>query len=276
MSSNSLRAMTNTDLRVIRQLSAAAWIAPRLTAKLGSVTSTVPSGYSAYVRICHPTIDKSGNEASWLDAARATGRQPHALMQWHSLVGSADWLNMSGSLWEGDNPSRGNLAPQVLGTLCDLLAEHTATARDCYFCLWEGYGSLDHYGWLENCSDRTYSRSAEMPRHIFSPHDLGAPRLHLPHRDYLLMTGSLRGALCIGSWIGPDSFRPQSPNLFWPADQNWFVASEIDFDSTLVGGSDDLIERIAQDALLDAWRIQPDDLLTADADTLNVTGRTDL
>ena len=48
-----------------------------------------------------------------------------------------------------------------------------------------------------------------------------------------------------------------SPNLVWPADRAWFLASEIDFDSTLVGGSSELIETILGDSKLDAWLVGP-------------------
>jgi hypothetical protein len=72
-------------------------------------------------------------------------------------------------------------------------------------------------------------------------------RLRLPGRDYVVLAGPLRGALRIGSFnLG--MFWPQSPNIFWPADLTWCVASEIDFDSTLVGGSARLIEGIGMDA----------------------------
>jgi len=46
------------------------------------------------------------------------------------------------------------------------------------------------------------------------------------------------------------SFHPQSPNLIWPNDRNWILATEIDLDVTLVGGSQELIEVIlASDSL---------------------------
>ena len=63
--------------------------------------------------------------------------------------------------------------------------------------------------------------------------------------------------------------RRQSPNLFWPADRTWCVASEIDFDSTLIGGSTELVDAILQAPELDAWSVQPDDSLAHDADRLN-------
>jgi hypothetical protein len=47
------------------------------------------------------------------------------------------------------------------------------------------------------------------------------------------------------------------------------VASEIDFDSSLVGGSSDLIRDILNAPGLDAWAVGPDDSLAFDADNIN-------
>lgn len=55
-----------------------------------------------------------------------------------------------------------------------------------------------------------------------------------------------------------DWFASQSPSLFWPADDAWCVASEIDFDSTLVGGSSALVQAITDSAALEAFAIEPD------------------
>jgi hypothetical protein len=259
------------NLRVVADLSAAEWIAPRLTGRrFGAVTSVVPDGYPAYVRICHPATDKDGNQVGWSEVARATDRQSHPLMQWHALVGSSDPFNFKGSLWVGENPERGNLDPRMLAILCDLLAGHTTAANDCFFCLWGGYGDLENYGWLEGDASKETREIADREQHIFSSNEREGPRLHLPDRDYLVLIGSLSGALRIGWWIGDRSFRHQSPNLFWPADRAWCVASEIDFDSTLVGGSVELVEAIIRHPMLDAWAIEPQDSLAADADKVNI------
>jgi hypothetical protein len=61
----------------------------------------------------------------------------------------------------------------------------------------------------------------------------------------------------------------ESPNLIWPADRSWFVASEIDLDSTFVGGSTELIEELLDDLRFEAWRASPDDQVAAGTDLLN-------
>ncbi len=69
---------------------------------------------------------------------------------------------------------------------------------------------------------------------------LAAPRVQLPWRDYLLFRGSLGelarwGHLPLPSHY-PDWFDPQSPSLLWPQETTWCVATEVDHDSTFVGG----------------------------------------
>jgi hypothetical protein len=135
--------------------------------------------------------------------------------------------------------------------------------------LWDGYGGLDEYGWL-GVDAPPCSKVGDRDRYIMTLDEIGRSRsrLRLPGRDYVVLTGPLRGALRIGSF-GLGIFRPQSPNIFWPADRRWCVASEIDFDCMLVGGSARLIEAILNTPELDAWPVGPDDSLASDADKLN-------
>lgn len=267
------------ELHVSDDVSAGAWIAARLEGRFGVVTRTVPSGFAAYARVCHPATDRSGREATWPEVARQTGRQAHPLMQWHALVGSADSHNMTGSLWPGDDPRRGTLAGEALARLCDVLADHTATADRCVFCLWEGWGWIDSSAAGDADAAPRAARASSVDvspigaddpiAPAFSPEELRRPRLQLPDRAYLLLTGPLAAALQIGWQHGPHSFAPQSPNLFWPADHAWCVASEIDFDSTLVGGTTELVDAVLRAPELDSWPVGPRDSLAHDADAIN-------
>jgi hypothetical protein len=243
--------MEASGLSVSDDRSPAAWIAPRLGGRFGAVARFVPRGYSAYVRVCHAATDQDGRRVTWSEVAESTGRQAHPLMQWHSLVGSADPLDVTSSSWRGSNPQRGNLEPDVLAALCGLLGDHTSKPDDCFFCLWDGYGWID--------------RAPKTLPPAFSPAELSRPRVELPGRSYLLLAGPVTAA----GRIAPQSSFRQSPNLFWPADHTWCVATELDFDSTLLGGTTDLIETILDTSILDAWPIGPDDSLAADADLIN-------
>lgn len=261
------------DLRVTEDASPAAWIAPRLGGDFGAVTLAVPNGYAAYARICHPPYDCEGRSVSWSEVARVTGATVHPLMQWHALVGSSDPLNFKGSLWPGTDPQRGELAPDPLEALCGLLAGHTTDAENCFFAVWIGWGWLDGVG-MSRVTAVPAESSGFAPGSLdsgpaaFSQDELGRPRLVLPGREYLLLEGPLRALPQLGDPGGRGLAR-RSPNLFWPADRAWCVASEIDFDSTLVGGSADLIAAILETPELDAWPMAPDDSLACDADLIN-------
>lgn len=94
--------------------------------------------------------------------------------------------------------------------------------------------------------------------------------MHLPSRDYLLVAGPWEAGLKIGYWPGPECSEPRSPNLFWPADRAWCAASEIDFDSTLLGGTLEVVNAILQAPQFDSWPVQPDDSPAHDADRFNL------
>ncbi|MGY1855147.1 hypothetical protein [Modestobacter sp. SYSU DS0290] len=120
----------------------ASWIRPRLAPGIGLVGSVVPTGFEAYARLLHP-VDVGDRLVPWREVAAATGRTVHPLVQWHRLVGSDDPLDGQGGDWTDGRPEEGNLDPQHLTELLDVLAGHTTTPDECWFCLWEGYAWVD-------------------------------------------------------------------------------------------------------------------------------------
>jgi len=65
-----------------------------------------------------------------------------------------------------------------------------------------------------------------------------------------------------------------APHLIWPADRTWLVVSDVDFDSTLVGGSSELVEAMVRSPNLEAWQVEPTTSLAEGADKVNVPSRT--
>ena len=55
-----------------------------------------------------------------------------------------------------------------------------------------------------------------------------------------------------------DDFHFASPTLWWAEDRSWFVCTHIEADSTYVGGSTTLVERVISEAALEAARVEPD------------------
>jgi hypothetical protein len=236
-------------LRLSSELSAGAWIAPRLGGFGAGVGGVIPSGFEAYARILHPATAHTGELAAWAEVAQSCGAIDHGLMQFHALVRTSPQIDqVKAAGWTGAAPHDGDLEPASLAALLDVLAAHTARPQRCWLCLWEGYGWLPHE-WL----DASASGS----------------RLELPHRRYLLFEGPLDAVAELGDWPLPDWFLPQSPNIWWPADASWCVATEIDLPCTYVGGDRALIDDLLVDPRLEAWEASLDDPIAFDSDELN-------
>ena len=166
-------------------------------------------------------------------------------------------------------PMTGDLDAESLRALCEILARHTAVADRCWFAVWEGWGD-----WGSG-SAVTFSRRGRDPAPSPPPApaewqlDLTGPTFALPDRTYHLFAGPVDAALRIGHWSTRDWFIPRPPNLFWPDDRAWCVASEIDFDSTLIGGPARLVDDILEHEAFEAWPVEPSDSLAFDGDTVN-------
>jgi len=257
----------------IADVSVADWIAERLRGPLGTVGSVVPRGFATYSRVLHPVELGDGRPPlTWAQVCQLTGRIAHALMQWSAVTtptAGAKVATAPSARWEDGDVQVGRLASSALSALIDVLAPATG-AQDCFHALWEGWGWVDGSGVkvLSSNDDGRVER-APAPEPGVSDAVWALPRLRLPHRDYLLFRGPLRAALHMGWHGSPSGFEPQSPSLLWPANHSWCVSTEIDFDSTLVGGSEDLINAILTAPGLDAWPVEPDDDLTAFADLPN-------
>jgi len=117
--------------------------------------------------------------------------------------------------------------------------------------------------------DTTEPPAAAVPP-AFREEVMSGRRLHHPGRDYLLFAGPLEAAMDLGHWPSQDWFVPQSPSLIWPTDHSWCVATEVDFDSTLIAGDNDLIDAVLGAEDLEATPIEPDDCLDFSGDTVNV------
>lgn len=252
--------MADHTLRAESDVAVADWIAPRL-GEVGSIDGTAAGDFGAYVRVCHPAR-RNGRQYTWAEVAAETGRVAHPVMQWHAIVGASESLNMTDSSWPGENPRRGNVVePSVLRSLVDVLSAHTTTPQTCLLGLWAGYGFID--GGTSFVAYPIGSGKIGGPRHQPPAFSRDRPTLLLPWREYFLFRGPATAALEMSSrW-------DQSPNLFWPEDRAWFMASEIDFDSTVIGGSKELSRAILNTPTIDAWAVEPQDRLSADADNIN-------
>ncbi len=216
------------------EIDAAAWIAPRLLPftehRVGSV---LPTGFPAYCRILHPAeFPRAGHGrlVRWAEVARWSGRPLEPDAQFHSVALPGHDPGRPAP-WAGQGPCPGSLYAPDARALADLLAPATGTPENCFFCLWDGYG----FGGDLAGSPRDPARRKQR-------------MVHLPNRDYLLWNGPLSSVLAAAAAGSGD----QSPNLWWPADRAWCVATEIDLPWSYVGGSADLVEQIVADERIEA------------------------
>ena len=235
---------------LLKDVAPAGWIAERLwrgTRQTGTLVGCViPEGFEAYARIFHPAEQYNASERSWSKVRWATvaswnGKVVHSQMEF-SPIANLDPLRYDSPSW-GTRPGDGALPEDECGHLLGVLKEFTATPERCYSGIWHGYAKLNN------------------------PFHLKWPTLEIPGADrkYFILRGPLDGVMSFYEWIWY-----QSPNLWWPEDRAWFVATEIDFNNTFVGGSAACIERVLAHPELEALPIAIDARVDAYGDTINV------
>lgn len=196
---------------------------------------------------------------SWHVVADRQGTVLHPSAQWDYLAGWAEASSgVGGDRSRDEQPLVGSLDHRTLPLLCDVLARHTSTPGQCWLALWIGFGK--------------YPAAWE-----------ASPTFRLPHRQYWLFESPLAQVVEHSVAFATKQFddgdpwldrildwgHVQSPQLWWPQDHAWAVASEIDYDSTVVGGRAALVEELVRNPDLECLPIAPDTSLYFDADRIN-------
>lgn len=237
--------MAPDGLAWVEDVSPARWVESSLT-DFAKVRSLLPAGLSAYARVFHPAyLDGERQQpVRWSTVASWTGRTAHPLMQFPRVAGLSEG---SGDKYKdppwGFAPEFGSIPDKECQALAEILRDFTSTPDDCFFCLWEGYGNIDA---------RLYETSS---------------RVKAPGRDYLLFSGPLEGITSFLQRI--DGFWGFSPNIWWPADRAWCVATDIDLYDTYVGGSKDCIEAVLGSPDLEALPTTRDARVDIGGDDVN-------
>jgi hypothetical protein len=266
-----LRSRAGSGLQPSTQVAEAAWLGPH-DAQFGfKIADLIREGFPAYVRVLHSARSRGDTPVRWATVADWSGRTMHGLAQFHAIANPID-EDRGPAPWDGHEPESGNLDIAALRALCDTLTRHTSTPARCWFCLWEGYGWLHGSPGVAKMTLVPAGRRAPTPQPVppaFPAEVLNGPKVHRPlDRGYLLFEGPVSAAGELGHRIGK-RFWPQSPNLFWPQDHAWCVATEIDLYCTVVAGSEHLAQELVTDPRLEAWRVQPSDSITYDSDLVN-------
>lgn len=235
------------------------WIAPRLARWEGEypITIVVPAGFEAYARVLHPaeTPDTGGRLVRWADVAAWSGMPLRTDAQFHSIA--LPPAAPGGPPPYRGGPREGSLYGQDAEALAAIVRDWTATPEDCWFCVWDGFG------WDTGSTVAALTETGRPPEII---EEAGrdpvpvpvreGPRVHLPHRNYVLYQGPAEAVVTLASL---DGTRGQCPNIWWPADHAWCVASEVDLQWTYVAGPRGLIDAVLADNRIEALPAAPDD-----------------
>jgi hypothetical protein len=236
-------------------VAAAEWIGPRLLAfgdhRVGSV---VPGGFEAYARVLHPAEEPGpdGRLVRWAEVAAWSGQPLGPDSQFHSIALPPVRPSQPGP-WGSQGPRQGSLYPPDALVLAGLARDWTATPDRCWFCIWDGYG------WGPAVRLTPVGQPAEPVPDPLPAEVRSGPRVRLPNREYLLYTGpaeEVTAPSLLGEGLPGDD---QTANLWWPDDQAWCVASEIDLGWSYIGGPAGLIGQVLADPRIEALPASPDD-----------------
>jgi hypothetical protein len=275
-------------VRVLEDVSAGDWLRPRLQG-WGVVGGVVPRGYEAVARVLHPAhlsrllgdgpdgLDVETRPVSWREVAARLGRTMHPLVQWGSLTGERDAQRPWHDGWLLNCPDEGTLPRAALEALGALLVDRAAPVR-WTAALWIGWGELrsDGMPYLAvgtNAERPGRTRPGPLARAAAAAEARGR-LLRLPGREHVVIDMEPHDLLG-GAWFrdlapeAPAMPVALTPNLLWPEDRSWCLATEIDFDSTLVAGDRGLIDAVLAHPGLEAVEVGYDDDLTWAGDRLN-------
>ena len=258
------------------------WLRPRLGPFGAVVGSLVPQGYEAYARVLHPMYDEAYAPVTWASVAAVTGRVVHPTAQSVAGGGTARRPRTPGEAAREPRGRGGRVAWRRAGrgvrgrsgcrAIARVLARHTGS--DLVAAFWEGTS------WTGGAVVWLWSGPAgEVPPSMSAPDDLDpevldGPKLDLPHRAYVLFRAGPDDLVDLADGrarADVDPFRPagRTPNLLWPVDEAWCLATEVDLDSTVVGGTRALVDDLLAAPGLEVVEVTETDALGSSDDLVN-------
>lgn len=150
--------------------------------------------------------------------------------QYHNCLGSYIPVGFESYIairHENNDPKLGTTIPLNFEKLILLIRDFTETPDTCFVGIWNGFG---------------WNLEREFPELFknLKPWKTFEKFFKIPDRKFYLMQTEILDTLKIGHFMF-NNFNYEKSNLLWPSDRNWFVVNEIDFDVTLVGGSEQMI-----------------------------------
>jgi hypothetical protein len=221
------------------------------------VARVIPAGFDAYARVLHPLPDGQ----RWASAA-------------------PEYLEPGGERYRYPFPDivsdvEGDLGEAGVDLLAKVLGAATATPTECHYGLWAGWGELNPGSVTVASSSKGLLGGLRAKREVKAMEEtvrraqaevsafVGSCPVQpwWGGRDMLLFDGPVEAVVSIGASAPIDGqiYRRRCPQWWWPEDHHWFVATEIDYPWTYVGGPAGLIHEIIEDTGLEGVEVSPAD-----------------
>lgn len=290
-------------MRLLADVDRGAWLLDRVGA-WGRVGGVAGTGFEAYARILHPVdatrvdvtaVNEWGSHPvaeearwRWSDVACRVGRVMHPLVQWYRLTDDEKTMSFADG-WHIGQSDEGWFAPDLLATLTAHLDVVTRTPDETVAGIWNGWGELNGppsvYTLSGSIGDPDPDQERRERERQLAEHRAAValeieraaragPHLEWPGREFLLFETSLT-ELADPSWVRhagigwTSQSRGMTPQLVWPEDRSWVVATEIDWDSTIVAGPRTLVDAVIADDRFEAYEVAENADLTWYGDTIN-------
>ncbi|QIM20196.1 hypothetical protein G7075_01935 [Phycicoccus sp. HDW14] len=221
------------DLRRLADVSVGEWLVQRLDRRPDAWGTAGSVVPTGFARVVRVLHPVGEGGATWASVAARTGRTMHPLVQWRSIADHA----VDGRSSDID-PEEGSIPAETL----EAVLRHCPADGEVVHAVWDGFGGVDP----------------------------ATPLLPGHGRCYALFAGP-RAA--VTDWPGLDTPWHQSANLVWPADRSWCVATEIDWDFTLVACADGVADALRAEPDLETYDVAVTDDLTWAGDRLNGPAR---
>jgi hypothetical protein len=145
---------------------------------------------------------------------------------------------------------------EVFEIVASIGQRYTSTPDRAWFAVWDGHGFAGagrRTAWQGPLDDKTRSVLDDAPERLRVEDDRrnqaiglalrAVPRSELPGRTYYLLTGAV---MAVTEPRYPGISRGwRNPDLFWPDDRRWFVATAADVWSLYIGGDVDFVSEVA-------------------------------
>lgn len=196
----------------------AKWAQERQSGDLHRVDFQVPSGFEGYCRIFH-RVQSSGEGMPWSHFAERAGVAMRADIHWTEIE-----RKLGNQI--GIGPETGSMDDASFQSFLQVIRDRHESDIELIAGFWNG---------------------------IYKFGILGSETVELGLRDQVLFKSGL-DALIDAARTGVADF----PGLLWPSDRMWYMSTEIDYNSTLLGGPLDLIETVLSADSLEALPAWPD------------------